>query len=263
MDIIDRRLIQGLHVERLRRAGAWEDEHLQHVIFQASSIDALLDGAYDGDLTFAELAAHGDFGIGTRQQLDGEMVALDGEFWSVSSDGIVHRVPPQARTPFAVVLFFAPGPPLALAGPLNHAALKARIDAAVPRDAVCIALRVRGRFAAMRVRSVPRQSPPYPPLAEVAARQVEFELSETTGTLVGFRFPDYAQGLEVAGYHLHYLSDDRRHGGHVLDFTLRDGVAEWDLSSEMHLEVPAGLTASGPDTSTAKRELLRRTEGGR
>ncbi len=261
MDIIDRRLIQALHVERLRRAGLDHTEHVPHVIFQASTIDALLDGAYEGDLTFAELQEHGDFGIGTLEQLDGEMIALDGRFFVARSDGRVYSVSPGTRTPFAVVIFFQAVSAYSIARATSYPELQTQLDALAPRDAVCCAVRVDAQFAHMRVRSVPRQAPPYSPLAQVTAHQVEFEFGPTVGTLVGFRFPDYAQGLEVAGYHLHYLSQDRAQGGHVLDCILENGVARFDTSSDLHVEVPSGLCLSEPDPSGQKREVLRRVEG--
>lgn len=262
VEFVDHRLIQGLHIERLRRAGADHEGAIPHVIFQTSTIAALLDGAYEGDLSIAELAKHGDFGIGTLQQLDGEMIVLDGEFMVARADGKVYPVAPSTITPFAVVMFFKAETQhdLSSAGSLSE--LKKQLEAYAPSRAVCIAVRVHGTFSQMRIRSVPRQSPPYPPLAQVTTHQVEWELGATTGTLVGFRFPDYAQGLEVAGYHLHYLSDDRHHGGHVLDGAFEEGTASFDDSSDLHIEVPAGLQMAEPDTRATTAEVLRKAEGG-
>lgn len=61
--MLDERLVSNLHVHALRRLEAHADRD-PHVLFHASTIAALLDGAYDGDLTFAELAEHGDLGLG-------------------------------------------------------------------------------------------------------------------------------------------------------------------------------------------------------
>src|ERR687898_1314058 len=105
--MLDQRWIKALHVEALRQ----EDLHAErepHVLFQASTIGALLDGAFDGDLSFAELAEHGDLGLGTLNHLDGEMIAIDGEFFRADVDGNVTPVPPEEKTPFAVVVQFEP-----------------------------------------------------------------------------------------------------------------------------------------------------------
>lgn len=262
MDIIDHRLIQALHIERLRRAGLDHEDHIPHVIFQTSTINALLDGAYEGDLSLGELHEHGDFGIGTIDRLDGEMIVLDGEFVIARSDGRIYPLPPEMHTPFAVVTAFEAGSRHSLDAAASFEELRAQLDAFAPKGAVCIAVRVDGHFPRIRVRSVRRQSRPYPPLVQVTAHQVEFELSDTNGTLVGFRFPDYAQGLEVAGYHLHYISQDRTRGGHLLDCASEEGVVSFDASSDLHIEVPSGLAMDEPDTSAEKRAILRRAEGG-
>src|ERR1700712_2394920 len=154
-----------------------------HVLFQASTIGALLDGAFDGDLSFGELAEHGDLGLGTLNHLDGEMIALDGEFFRADVDGSVNRIGAGELTPFAVVTSFAPSLDLAFEEPLTHAELLARIDTLVPGAASC-AVRLDGRFELVRARSVPRQSPPYRPLTEVVADQHVFELREVSGTML-------------------------------------------------------------------------------
>src|SRR3954454_20979094 len=103
--MIDERLVRALHVQTVRHAEL-APENAPHVLFQASTIGGLLDGAYDGDVTFAELAEHGDLGLGTLNALDGEMIALDGRFYRADLDGAINRVSPSAKTPFAVVVFF-------------------------------------------------------------------------------------------------------------------------------------------------------------
>ena len=257
---IDERFIKALHVETLRE----QDLHAErepHVIFQTSTIDALLDGAYDGDVTFSQLRDHGDLGLGTFEACDGEMIAVEGEFFRASVDGSVSPVSDSARTPFAVVTFFEPGIRTTVGKPLDQDGLLALIDSRLRASAACHALRVDGRFDYVRARSVPRQRKPYPPLAEVAKQQHVFVFEHVAGTLVGFRFPDYAQGINVAGYHLHFVSDDRTCGGHVLDCRLRSGVVAIDHSSELHVELPLGVDAAAPDATAGKRDLLDHIEG--
>jgi len=78
---IDTALIGALHVEYLKKRDLGEDARSHHTLFQTSTIDALLEGEYDGDISFAELEERGDFGLGTLEALDGEMIALDGGFY--------------------------------------------------------------------------------------------------------------------------------------------------------------------------------------
>ena len=237
---VDERLIKALHVEAMRRSDVHAG-HQRHVIFQISTIDALLDGAYDGDVSFAVLREHGDFGLGTLEACDGEMIALDGEFFQAAADGTVRRVADEERTPFALVLFFRPEAGFAIERPRSLQDLQAFVDARAPAGAACHALRLDGRFDRVRVRSVPRQHKPYPPLAEVARGQQVFDLEDVPGSIVGFRFPDYAQGIDVPGYHLHFITDARDAGGHVLDCVLAQGQLALDHSSELHLELPPGV----------------------
>src|SRR5262245_33699738 len=217
--MLDERWIRSLHVESMRRADL-HAEHESHVLFQASTIGALLDGAYEGDLSFSELAEHGDLGLGTLNRLDGEMIALDGEFLRADVAGRIHPVPPEARTPFAVVTRFEPTIEDELVGAdgggLEYDELLARLDELIPPTISSCAVRLDGRFESVRARSVPAQEPPYRPLTEVVAAQNVFELEDLEGTMVGFRFPAYVEGIEVAGYHLHFVSADRSRGGHVL-----------------------------------------------
>ena len=257
--MLDERLARHLHVESLRHRDL-HPEHEPHVLFQASTIGALLDGAYDGDLTFDELAEHGDLGLGTLNALDGEMIALDGHFYRADLDGEVEEIDSTERTPFAAVAWFEPSLERSLEGPMSFAQMLAELDlVAADPDASC-AIRIDGEFDLIRARSVPRQLPPYRPLGEVVNEQRVFELGEVTGTVVGFRFPDYAQGLEVDGYHLHFISADRTRGGHVLECQPRDALAQLDLSGELHVELPPGVALDDSDLDEATAAALDRAE---
>src|SRR3954447_27053042 len=128
----------------MRRADL-HGERDPHVLFQASTIGALLDGAFDGDLSFAELAEHGDLGLGTLNRLDGEMIALDGEFFRADGDGFVTPVAADAATPFAVVTRFEPEVDQRLDGPLSHEALLSSLDQLIPAGASSCAIRIDGR----------------------------------------------------------------------------------------------------------------------
>jgi len=254
-------MVHALEIERLRRADMGADLDGVHAIFQTSSLDAMLDGRYDGDVTFAELGERGDLGLGTLEALDGEMIGLEGRFFSAATDGSVREVAPEERTPFAVVTPFTPAVRYCVEGTVDHDQLLARLDDAVDDPAVCYAVRVDGHFPKVRARSVPRQHKPYPPLAEAVKHEREFEFADVTGTIVGFRFPDYAQGINVPGYHLHFVTADRARGGHVLDCTVVDPEIQVDHSSHLHMELPPGVDRVGHHTSAADRTAIEKMEG--
>ncbi|HEX6754018.1 MAG TPA: acetolactate decarboxylase [Solirubrobacterales bacterium] len=255
--MLDERWIRSLHVEALRE----EDLHAEaHVLFQASTIAALLDGAYDGDLSFDELAEHGDLGLGTLNGLDGEMIALDGRFYRADVDGRVGEIDGGARTPFAVVTRFGATLDERIEGPLDHEDLLSRLDALIPATAPSCAIRLDGHFDLVRARSVPCQSPPYRPLAEVIGEQHVFELADVSGTMLGFRFPAYAEGIEVAGFHLHFVDDARERGGHVLGSRSNGLRARLDPSSDLHVELPPGVELGDPGLAAETHAAVERVE---
>ena len=260
--MLDERWIRSLHVETLRE----EELHAQresHVLFQASTIGALLEGAYDGDLSFDELAEHGDLGLGTLNGLDGEMIGLDGSFYRANVDGMVGGVDGAERTPFAVVTRFEPAIDVEIEGPLEHEGLLARLDELIPAGTASCAIRIDGNFELVRARSVPRQSPPYRPLTEVVAEQHVFELAGVAGTMLGFRFPDYVEGIEVSGYHLHFISEDRCRGGHVLGSRCGETLrVRLDPSSDLHVELPPGVELADPEVAAETHAAVELVERG-
>ena len=233
---IEQRFIQALHVLRHHRLHA--PHRPVHEVYQSSTINALLEGIYDGTMTYGQLRRHGDFGIGTFNALDGEMIGFDGRFWQITGDGRAHAVPDAYQTPFATVLFFNPHIQRTLDGPLDYTGLCTLLDGAVASANLFYAIRVDGRFRHIRTRSVPRQSKPYPPLTAVTEDQPVFDLYEVSGTLAGFRFPEFTEGVNVPGYHLHFLSEDRQTGGHVLALELEHGRLAIDDTSNFHIELP-------------------------
>jgi acetolactate decarboxylase len=257
---IDTALIDALHVQYLKKRDIRRSEHPHHALFQSSTIDALLDGNYEGDVSFAELRDSGDFGIGTFNALDGEMIALDGKFYQIKADGRAYKAEERLKTPFAVVTFFEPDLLGSVTGPMKYTDICAYLDRIVSDWDVCHAVRVDGYFYYVKTRSMPRQHKPYLPLVEVVKDQQTFEFRYTRGSLVGFRFPNYTQGLNVPGYHLHFITEDRCAGGHLLECRMARGELHVDHEADLLLELPAGIDTIALNTTIAKREALDRVE---
>jgi len=230
------------------------------VLYQVSTVDALLEGAYDGTATLAQVLKRGDVGLGTFDALDGEMVVLEGCVYQVRSDGCVRRPALSETTPFAAVTFFEADHVVTAAGPMDLAGLERLVDRAVATPNIPHAIRVDGEFAYVKTRSVPRQTRPYPRLAEVAAHQPTFDLHDVRGTLVGFRCPKYVAGLNVPGYHLHFLTDDRSAGGHVLEVRLRRGTVAIDDTFGLEVALPRGGAFYRADLAGEKGAEIERIE---
>jgi acetolactate decarboxylase len=231
----------------LARAGDEGD-----TIFQTSTIDALMEGVYDGDFTFGELKKHGDFGLGTLNDLDGEMIGLDGVFYQVRSDGKVFVVPDSEKTPFAAVTFFDADKSVPLTKPLGCRELESYIETLLPSKNIFYAIRVEGSFDNVKTRSVPKQKKPFPPLTEAVKHQSYFELKNVRGAMAGFWLPEYMKDINAAGFHLHFISEDKASGGHVLDCTISDVKIEIDYSRGLDVSLPetsdfynADLTTTG------------------
>lgn len=220
-----------------------DPEHADDIV-QVGLAVGVAEGAYDGDVRVRELAGRGDIGIGTLQGLDGEMVVVDGEFFSVGPDGAARAADPDALVPFAVLAHLTVADELTIDAPVDRDAFEDRLRASLPDPDGCYAIRVDGRFGPVRFRSVRRQEPPYRPLADVlAVDQHVFEGEALDATMVGFCFPEDAADLDFPGFHLHMVSTDRRQGGHVFDFTVHQATATIGHCHAVHVELAAVSSA--------------------
>jgi acetolactate decarboxylase len=229
-------------------------------LFQISTINALMLGVYDGDFTCGQLLQHGDFGLGTFNGLDGEMVVLDGKVYQVRADGIAYAVPDKTGTPFAAVTRFDRERVEALSAISNIETLEKEIARMAGNENAFHAIRIDGRFAHVKTRAVPKQEKPYRPLVEVTAHQPEFELHDVEGTIVGLWTPQYAQGLNVAGFHLHFLTKDRSRGGHVLECSLVTGTLAIDTCLDFRVLLPDNNEFKAADLGQDMSEQIRRVE---
>jgi acetolactate decarboxylase len=237
----DAQLIASLTIRAERLDEVADVDEADHVALQAASLHSLLDGNYDGDLTIGELLAHGDHGIGTLNGLDGELIILDGEAWQARADGTVVRVAPGEKTPFAVVTKLSDAETFSVDEPLNNDSLLDLIDEHLPAGERNAVVRIDGHFSRIHARSVPKQTPPYRSLIEVADDMVEWTWENLNATIVGFRFDSSADSLEIVGHHMHVISDDRAHSGHVLGCDLQWGSVKVESIEELHCELPPGV----------------------
>ncbi|HXV18769.1 MAG TPA: acetolactate decarboxylase [Candidatus Omnitrophota bacterium] len=195
-------------------------------LYQVSTIGALMQGIFEGDVTCGEVKKHGDFGIGTLNGLDGELILLEGVFYQVRPDGKVYSVHDSTDTPFVCVVPFGSGSQATVPAGTNFKELQDIIEGHLPTPNKIYAIRVTGTFKTVTTRSVTRQTPPYPTLPEAVDNQTVFDLNQTRGTFVGFYFPEFMGALNVPGFHFHYLNEEKSAGGHVLDCLTEEVTAE-------------------------------------
>lgn len=214
LDYAERTRESPAHVVRKALADFLQVSH--HTLYQVSTSTALVEGIYQGAVRVGTLREHGDLGLGTFENLDGEMIVVDGRFFQARGDGSVHECDDDALSPFAVVTRFVPDAEVTLDECGDLGRLVSRFDDLRQSDNVFFALRVDGHFDYVHARAMCRTQEGVR-LVQAAAVQPEFEFHDVSGTLVGFWTPEYARTLNVPGYHLHFLSGDRRCGGHLLE----------------------------------------------
>lgn len=224
-------------------------------LYQVSTIEALQQGVYNGVQPVGELKQHGGFGIGTYDALDGEMIVLDGIIYQARADGSVRVVPDSLTTPFATVTCFEEDFTITTTESLNFSSFSTTMTGQLPTQNMAYAVSFHGTFPSMTVRAFPAQQEPYPTLSEAAANQSVYTYTGATGSVVGFFTPVFFEGLNVVGFHLHFISDDRQTGGHILDFTVPVGtVVEYDITPDFYMVLPT----SGPFTEIDLSQDLSR-----
>jgi acetolactate decarboxylase len=168
------------------------------------------------------------------------MVLVDGQVYQIPSDGRVQRVADDALTPFACVTFYNPLSHDTNAQELDYEGFLEWLTHLLPSPNLFYALRIEGTFSYMRTRSVPKQEC-YRPLVEVTKTQPVFEFQNISGTLAGFYTPAFMASLSVPGLHLHFLSGDLRHGGHLLECETKGVRAGIQILDRLEVSLPKSL----------------------
>ena len=230
-----------------------------HTLFQVSTSGALVAGVFDREVSVESILEHGDFGLGTFAHLDGEMVVLDGRVYQVQGSGRVSEAAMNAGAPFAVVTRFTPQIDEESVPVSSFKELEACCDRYRKSGNIFYAIRLDGRFQHVRTRAV-NAPQPGTRLADAAKAQSEFNFDSIDGTLIGLWSPGFSGAFSVAGYHFHFLSRDRQHGGHLLD--VRAGPLRLRVESltNFHLALPESEAFLKADLSKNTAEELAYAE---
>lgn len=232
----------------------------ENKIYQTSTINALFEGCYDGSLSCGELKKHGNFGIGTFNRLDGEMLVLDGEIYQIRSDGKAYKVNDNVQTPFAAVVFFEPEKRLKTGKIESFKELQKRIDSCLGSENHFFAFKITGTFDYIKTRSVPAQKKPYPRLVEVAKNQPVFEFENIEGTLIGYKCPEFVKGVNVTGWHLHFIDKGKTRGGHLLEVKGNNLSVVYDKISSFELRLENSSDFSEKNISRDLQHELKKVE---
>jgi acetolactate decarboxylase len=235
-------------------------QKLNRTVTQISTIDALLTGIFDGEVPIGKLKKYGNFGIGTFNNVDGEMVICDGKCYQIRSDGSVKESSDTTKTPFSTVAFFNGAKKISLDRKFDLKSFESIIDSIIPTKNVFYGIMIKGKFKTLKARSVVRQQKPFKPLTEVVKSQGVFNFENVDGKLIGFRCPSFVQGINVPGYHLHFLSNDKKAGGHVLNFEIENAELYIVKYSDFRMLLPGDKDFYNTDFSKDRKEQLIKVE---
>ena len=202
-------------------------------LYQVALLQSLVQGYYDGIISVGELKRHGDTGIGTFEGVNGEMIVLDGTDYQAAWDGSIAIPDDEETVPFSNVTYFDVDETLALSGIADMAALQEAVNGVVNElGANCFYMvKIEGTFDSIKVRSEYKQEKPYRMLdVALAEDQTEFDYEDIRGTMIGLYCPDYMGGLNSVGWHFHFINEDRTLGGHVLQVSVADAEAAFDMT---------------------------------
>lgn len=233
------------------------------VIYQVSLLQGLTFGDYYGSITVEELKQHGDIGIGTFDGLDGELIMVDGEVYRAAGDGSTELVSDDETIPFSNVTFMDADETRELKAIPDYDALRGELDKLVEERGKnrFYMIRIDGTFREMNVRSEYAQEEPYEPLVDVLERdQTFFDYEEIEGTITGLYCPPYMSDLNAAGWHLHFISEDKTKGGHVLGLNIAEAELTWDDTDGFQMLLPQNDMFSGFDLTVDQSEDIKKVE---
>ena len=226
-------------------------------LYHYNTLASLMAGLYKGTLPIKDLLKHGNFGIGTLDSLDGELIILDGKAYQAKGDKTIRQVSGEETVPYAAVLNHQADIEFEQSLPILEEALKEKITEQFISKNLFYSIKIKGNFAKVHVRMAPR-SEQGTPFVQVAKNQPEYHEENVSGTIVGVWTPDLFDGVSVKGFHLHFISDDFAFGGHLLDFTMTDGQVEIGNIMELVQDFPfndKAFLSTDIDVEQSKKDI--------
>jgi acetolactate decarboxylase len=248
---------QEIILEALRRFFAGSKRG--NAVYLSAPINALVEGFYVENTTVAQIKEHGDFGLGTFNLLDGEMVILDGAVYQVHADGSVTIAQDSEQSPFACVTFFRPDTFDDIKGGQGYRDIESLLDTLIPSPNMLYAIRLDGVFRHVRTRAVPKTEN-YTPLVEATKNQPVFDFHDVEGSMAGFYTPRFIETITAPGFHLHFLTQDRRHGGHLIGCELESARIGIQHVPALELGLPITLDFLTADLTRDTTKDLEKAE---
>ena len=241
---------------------------MSSVFYQVSTLNALMLGNFDGVVTVGELLSHGSWGIGTYEGLDGEAIICDGVAYDGHADGEVMPYGNDEKVAFSTVANFnEKATEFGIADASDMAAVKAALDEVRAgtdgNDNYWWLVAMKGTFPTMKWRSCFKQQKPYTMLSEAATDQREFVSRDEEGWVIGVWCPSFVDGINMPGWHLHFLSEDKKRGGHILEMSIGDVSGTLESYRELALIMPDNPEFADLDLTEDLAEATAKVDGGK
>ena len=211
-------------------------------MFQVATLQSLALGYTKSVITVEELLKHGDIGLGTFEGVDGEMIVLDGHCYQAIADGTVFEAPSDKGVPFCAVTFLDNDDTFEIGKTENIAELKEFLDVFIDRRFELNSMhvvKIDTCFDKVMARSETGKTSRHVELKNLLENnQQDFDFDNIKGTLVCLYFPDYMDGINAPGWHLHFVSEDRSVGGHVFDIKFDKASAVIKKISAIEIKLP-------------------------
>ena len=235
-------------------------------MYQVSTLQALSLGYSRAVIDAAELLRHGDTGLGTFEDVDGEMIVIDGRCYKAAPDGSVQEAEPDKGVPFAAVAQFRPEREVSLGAIRDAAALKERLTLLIEENFALNSMhmvRIDGMFGHISARAAAPYRSQHVPLRDVLdVTQKNFVFEEIRGSLVCVYFPDYMDGINASGWHFHFISEDRSCGGHVFALSMHEGTAGLCRIMRIEIRIPSDPAFDTYSLKEASRAEIKKVEQG-
>ncbi|MEM1001613.1 MAG: acetolactate decarboxylase [Bacteroidota bacterium] len=233
-------------------------------LYNYGIINAFIGGLYRGSLLMKDLKLKGDFGIGAPDMLNGEMTMINGRAYQTRATGETVELNNNHKTSFAAVTFFKADTTFTLIAETDKSAVLNKIESLLPSKNKMYAIKISGKFERVKTRAFPPvKDEPFPKLANILDQQQFFEYKNTDGALIGFLLPSYLNGINASGFHFHFLSTDKKQGGHVLEFSGEDLQIEIATLKSFELDVPNDKAFQEFEFKRAENEALWKVEQGK
>ena len=238
----------------------------RQAIYQVSTLQALARGNYYGSTDMETLLTHGDTGLGTFHAVGGELIVIDGHAYRVLGDGSAVEAATSDTTPFATVTWLREQVPVILKRQPSIEALKDILTEQVRELGIndVYIVRIDGHFRSVSARTELEQQEPYLPFAKVLEKdERRFTFEDIDGSLIGIYIPDYLSGVNTSGWHSHFISADRKKGGHVFDLDLEEGRVIFNKADRFILDMPHNKQFERGDLTAASQEEIKQIEQGK